>query len=195
MAKTATKDETAAKPVPSTLPASLIKALPTAALMIKHTAEMAKLLPKLEKELKASQAHGAIQLARSFVVFHRLVERMKETIKPIYHDDPEKPGLFEQYKRKLLPEAFEIEGVKSIPLAEGFRVGTSSQYRASIKKDQKDKAYAWLRANKLGDIISSTVNASTLSSAASKMIEDENRELPEELFSVAMVPTTSVTKV
>lgn len=186
--------KTEVPPAP-TMPASLIKALPTAAIMIKHATEIAKLLPSLEKELKASQAHGAVQLARSFVVFYRLVERMKETIKPIYHDDAEKPGLFEQYKRKLLPEAFEIEGVKSIPLAEGYRVGTSSTFRASIKKDQKDKAYAWLRANQLGDIISTTVNASTLSSAASRMIEDENKEFPEALFNVAMVPTTSVTKV
>lgn len=190
-----TKPNTNGTPVPSTLPASLIKALPTAAVMIQHATEIAKLLPKLEKELKASHRHGAVQLARSFVVFHRLVERMKETIKPIYHDDAEKPGLFEQYKRKLLPEAFEVEGVKSIPLAEGFRVGTSATYRASIKKDQKDAAYAWLRANKLGDIISSTVNASTLSSVASNMAENDNKELPEEYFNTAMVPTTSVTKV
>lgn len=189
------KPNTNGTPVPSTLPASLIKALPTAALMIKHATEIAKLLPKLEKELQASHKHGAVQLARAYTVFHRLIERLDETLEPLSHDDPEKPGLFELYKRKLLPEVFEVEGVKSIPLAEGYRVGTSCTFRASIRKGMKDPAYTWLRGNQLGDIITTTVNASTLSSAAKKLMEDDNKELPEELFNVAMVPTTSVTKV
>lgn len=192
MAKPAAKTEPAAKPVPSTLPASLLKSLPSAVEVLGHAMAIAKLLPQMEKELQASHAHGAVQLARSFVVLHRLMERLDETLKPLTHDQT---GLFAKYKRELLPELFEAEGVKSIPLAEGFRVGTSTQFRASIKKDMKDAAYAWLRANKLGDIISSTVNASTLSSVASKMIEEENKELPEEMFNVAPLNTTSVTKV
>lgn len=188
-------DKNGTTPVPSTLPASLVKALPTAALMLKHAAEIAKLVPKMKGELEAAHAHGAVQLARAYVVFHRLMERLDETLEPLSHDDPEKPGLFELYKRKLLPEVFEVEGVKSIPLAEGYRVGTASTFRASIRKGMKDTAYNWLRGNQLGDIITTTVNASTLSSAAKKLMEDQNKELPNDLFNVAMVPTTSVTKV
>lgn len=195
MVKSAAKTEPAAKPVLSTLPASLLKSLPSAVEVLGHAVAIAKLLPRMEGELQASHAHGAVQLARSFVVLHRLKERLDETLKPFSNDNMEEPGLFEKYKRFLLPEAFEQEGVKSIPLAEGFRVGTSTTFRASIKKGEKDAAYAWLRENKLGDIITSTVNASTLSSVAKKMVEEENKELPEQLFNVGMLPTTSVTKV
>lgn len=183
-----------AKSVPATLPASLVKALPTAVMILKHAAEIAKLLTPLRKELEASRKHGAVQMARSFVVLHRMMERLDETLKPLTHDSAENPGLFAEYKKKLLPEVFEVEGVPSIPLAEGFRVSVGYKYYASITKGSKDAAYQWLRENNLPDIIQPTVNASSLSAAAKDLIENKNIDMPEDLFTVAHVPTTSVTK-
>jgi hypothetical protein len=38
------------------------------------------------------------------------------------------------------------------------------------------------------------VNASTLSAAAKREIEENNRDFPEELFTIAQLPNVSVTK-
>lgn len=178
----------AAEPAsPSTLPRSLVAALPSAADLASKLASLDNVIVKINKELEKARGDGAIALARSFVVLHRLITRCEETLKPLKET-------FEQYKTLHCPQIFEQEGVTSVPLAEGFRIGVSVTLRASIKPEQKDYAYQWLRENKLGDLITSTVNASTLSGAARSMEDDQNIELPTEYFNVAKVPTTSVTK-
>ena len=68
---------------------------------------------------------------------------------------------------------------------------------ASIKKSThtgKDAAYWWLRLNNLGDLIQETVNASTLAAAARKR-NDDGFDMPEAYFKMAIMPSTSITKV
>jgi len=92
----------------------------------------------------------------------------------------------------VVPEAFDRDGMSTFTTDDGVRITLSSTVRASVK--DKENGYQWLRDHELGDLITETVNASTLSAAAKKMLE-ENLELPEEFFSVAVMPNTSVTKV
>jgi len=129
----------------------------------------------------------AIEVARAFVKLRHLKDRTEAVAKAI-------SIAYEQIKTTTLPEAFDMAGVPSVNLEEGFRVTVSHKLYASIKKDMKEAALEWLRANDLGDLISPTVNASTLSAVA-KTMGEENRELDPELFSVAIVPNTSVTPV
>lgn len=178
---------------PSTLPKSLTATLPSAVEIIGHLAAVATLLPKLDRELKDAKKKGAVQLAKAFVVFHRMQARSKELLQ--ISDTGQVFGpLFKQYKEIEVPEALEQAGITHVPLDEGFRVGVSHAWRASIKSDQKEAAYDWLRSNGLEAIISETVNASTLSAAVKVQVEEHNREFPEELFNVAHVPNTSVTQ-
>ncbi len=131
-----------------------------------------------------------MQLARAFVVMHRLQKRMlsdEEAFKDF-------KAWHREVKEHLVPQCFEQAGIENVPLSEGFRVGTSEAWRASIKPDQKVGAYAWLKENEKGDIIQPTVNASTLSALAKQMAETNN-ELPEEFFNTALVPSTSVTSI
>lgn len=183
-AGTAAKD----KEVPTSLSKSLIASLPVSAEIMKHALAIEALLPQLDKELERSRKAGALSLARSFVVLHRMNARFDEMFKPF-------TATFTYYKTKVVPETFEIEGVPNVPLAEGFRVGVSSAFYASIKKDMKTAAYAWLQQNKLADIIQNTVNASSLAAALKSKLEDENIEAPAEIFTAAYVPNTSVTKI
>lgn len=64
----------------------------------------------------------------------------------------------------------------------------------SAKYLGKEAGYWWLRCNDLGDIITETVNASTLSAVARKRLDD-GFDMPEEHFNVAILPSTSITKV
>ena len=157
--------------------------------VIKHVQAIEALLPKLKREMVAANDAGAIQLARAFVVLHRLQKRMlsdKEAFKDF-------KAFWAECNNKMCPNTFEVSGVDNVPLSEGFRVGISHRTVASILPGKKDDAYTWLLDNEKGDVIQETVNASTLAALAKEMGES-NEELPEELFRVERLPYTSVTK-
>lgn len=92
----------------------------------------------------------------------------------------------------LIPAKFQAAGVTSFTVDDN-RVTIS----ATLSVVMKDKVggMEWLRANDLEDIIQETVNASTLKATIRKMIEDEGKEPPDDLFTVTPVMNTSVTKV
>ena len=95
---------------------------------------------------------------------------------------------------ELVPKVFDSEEATTITLEMGYRVTLSSFLRATINQDKRDLAHKWLRKHGHGDAIIETVNSSTLSSLAKELMA-ENRELPEDIFSVHVGRNTSVTKV
>jgi hypothetical protein len=195
--KQTTKSQPAAKAKndtpPDTLARSLIVTLPVAAKIVANLQSVADLMPQLERELQQARKDGHTTLARAYVVLHRLQARAKDMLK--VSDSGKVFGpLVQQYSTVELPQAFEQAGVPHVVLDEGFRVGVNTRFQASIKPDQKDAAYEWLRDNGLPDLITEVVNASTLSAAAKREIEENNRDFPEELFTIAQLPNVSVTK-
>lgn len=181
------KADDSTKAAPDPLPPSLTAALPAAKEIVYHATEIAKLIGKLTREMDAAKKRGAIDLARSFTVLHRLCSTVDQRTSGVGE-------LFERYKTVDCPEVFDLAGVTHVPLAEGYRVQISHATRASIRPDFKQQAYKWLKDNGKGDVITSTVNSSTLSALARTMSEEENLALPDEFFNVALVPNTSVVK-
>jgi hypothetical protein len=99
----------------------------------------------------------------------------------------------EDLSRKTIPEMMAEEGVKTITLEDiGYRFTVSQRFSCSMP--DKEAGMEWLRGNGLGDLIQPTVNAQTLSSAMKKMIEDDGREPPSELFTTSYMSFTSATK-
>lgn len=176
----------------TTMPRSLIAALPTSTVVMHHVNEIQKLIPQLQKEIAAAKKSGAVTLARAYVVLYKMGELMQDRLQ--ISDSGKAFGpIINNLKQVEVPATFEAEGVPHVSLDEGYRVGVSMVFRASIIGDKKLEAYEWLRNHKLADIITTTVNASTLSAAAKKEIEERNVEFPEEYFKIATVPTVSVT--
>lgn len=171
----------------ATLPKSYVEMLPKAGEIALDLGAMVLNIQHLSKELEKVRKKGAIPTAKAFVVLHRLKDKMDAAQKVF-------TAVFEEYKNTVLPEMLEAEGVTSLPLAEGFRVGVNHRWAASIREGMKDQAYQWLREHKLDDIITSTINSSTLSATAKSLSEDDNIDLPDDLFNVAIIPNTSVTR-
>ena len=96
-------------------------------------------------------------------------------------------------KKERIPELFKEAGVTSMAV-DGYRYVISHTTRANIKEGQKEKAFEWLRENDLADIITETVNASTLSATARMITEEKGIELDPDLFNVYVQPGTSITK-
>jgi hypothetical protein len=98
--------------------------------------------------------------------------------------------IYKDLKEIDIPAKFEEAGVTSITIG-GYRFTKSESIRASMK--DKIAAYDWLRNNDLEDLITETVNSSTLSATARTLME-EGKELPEDMFNVYIMNNTSVTK-
>lgn len=148
--------------------------------------EIRALVSAVEAELRAVEGGDVVELTRAFVALRMVKDAAEDTFKPFN-------ALYEKMKIEGMPQKFEQAGVPTINLDEGYRVTISHLVRATVKSDRKQEAYQWLRDNQLEDIVTETVNASTLSAVA-KTLGEENRELDPELFSVAIIPNTSVTK-
>lgn len=169
------------------LPDSIINALPTSKSLMQAIGDFTKATRAVKQQMSDIERRSdSLALARAYVVLHRIQARLAEAIKPFTE-------LVAEYKQFKIPEAFERDHITQHNLAEGFRVGVSSTFRASIRPDYKAEAYEWLMNNDLEDLITQTVNSSTLSATAKQLLEEKGKELPEKLFNVALVPNTSVT--
>lgn len=169
------------------LPNTLFAHVPSALAVIETLTHLGTAIGMLEKELYQAQQKGTTALARSFVVLHNLHGRIDEVSKGF-------SAIFQGYKVGVLPAAFEQEGVPHVPLDEGYRVGVSSTLYASIIGGQKDAAMAWLKKNGLGDLIQESINSSSLSATARNLREEQNIDLPGDIFKCTDVHNTSVTR-
>ncbi len=122
--------------------------------------------------------------------YYKRLRHLHDRVKDI---DKNIRGILEPLQTKVIPELFEKNKIKSQTTEDGYRIGVSQRVYASIKADMKPMAFEWLRSNDYGNVIYETVNAQTLGSIA-KDIMSQNKEMPEEVFNVALIPTVSMTK-
>ena len=173
----------------SPLPKSITDVIPEARSLAAHLDALSAEIDALFSQADARKT-DPITVARVFVVLHRLNEKIEGLTRS--SSTLGKWGkLYEAYKKEVVPQVLEAAGVPHVALAEGFRVGVSSQTFISVK--DRDKAFHWLRTHKLGDLITNTVNSSTLSAALRNMMDEDNLDPPDDIFSVATIATASVT--
>lgn len=134
----------------------------------------------------AARSPDSTTLARAFVALYK-IDKAVDELKKLFG------ALTDTYKSEVLPDAFELDQINSVPLQEGYRVTMSAKIRASIRRGQQPSACVWLRENHYGDLIKPAVNANSLSSLATTMLREELREMPDTIFNVAICPSVSVT--
>ena len=163
--------------------------LPSAVKAMEMAKQLEQLIPAIQDEVRQAEGREVIEFARAFVVLKVLRDKYDAVLKPL-------GDTFEDVKVTRLPAKLEEAGINppTLNIDGSYRVSVSHTLRASIREGMKDYAYDWLRKHKLGDLITSTVNASTLSGAARTMLE-ENRELEPAFFNVVNMPNTSVTTI
>jgi len=144
--------------------------------------ELANEMENVAEDIKLSDVADVLEQ----MVSVRQIDEDLKYVKKRYAD------LFKRYKEEIVPSKFEEEGISSITI-DGYRYTVSVSSRTSIISSEKQAAYAWLIENGLEDIITETVNSSTLSATARTLMED-GVELPEELFKLYTFNNTSMTK-
>ena len=140
-----------------------------------------KELNDLEKE-----GYPAVRLANLYPIIYELHGEITEELK-----DWEK--LKELMAKKLLPEAFEREGIKNLKTLSGQKISISESVYANVSKENKFAAHEWLREHGHDDLIQETVNANSLRSRIKGLLED-GEDVPLDIFGVAIVPNTRLTK-
>lgn len=151
--------------------------------IIQQVQEIEALLEQLKGLQPSASAAVCAEYYRNVRDVHDAIDELK---KKAYH-------VMNDYGVKVMPMVFENEGVSTITLASGYRVTISQRLNASILTDKKPEAYIWLMENDLGDLITETVNASSLSATARSLVE-EGRQLPDDLFKTVVLPQVSLTK-
>ena len=91
-----------------------------------------------------------------------------------------------------IPDIFDRAAVTSVSLL-GNRFTRTSQLWAKERAD-KEASRSWLRNNELGDLITETVPAQSLSATARSLAE-ENESLPDDLFETYLKSNISITKI
>lgn len=82
---------------------------------------------------------------------------MESSIKSLEEQLKHEKGLLRQITDEKLPEALEEMNLQKFTLTDGSEIAVKPIYAASIPKDRKDEAYAWLRENDYGDLVKNNV--------------------------------------
>ena len=102
---------------------------------------------------------------------------------------------FDVLRHQYVPEAMIDQDVSTIKIEGVGRVHLTSDLKISIKAARRQDAYQWLMENGYGDLITDTVNASTLKAAAKGWIERGDVNVPTDLFNYHPMTSAGWTRV
>ena len=100
---------------------------------------------------------------------------------------------YDYLRLSLIPKLFDDRGIANMRLTDIGRVSLTSDIYASIPAGKRDEAYLWLSDTGHGDLVSNTVNPSTLKAFLKQMLL-KGEEIPEDLFKVTPFTRASITK-
>lgn len=147
--------------------------------LLEQAAELAK-IAKTEIE-----AQNLVDQIRAFDHIRNTYDVLDENRKTVYN-------MIEAISRESIPAKMDADGVTSIRVDGVGRVSLNT--RVSVSMLDKYAAMEWLRSNGHGDLIQETVNSSTLSAFSKSLLEEEGKELPDDVFKTSAMRYTSITK-
>jgi len=130
--------------------------------------------------------HTTLQVIHAMDEMRKAKDRAEAELKTINAE-------YDFVRHILVPEMFERDGIENLAVAGVGRVSLTSDLRVSIASGAKEQAYRFLDDVGKGDIITTTVNASTLKAVVKSMIL-QGDEVPEDLFKVTPFTRASITK-
>ena len=101
------------------------------------------LIEKTDIQTLASFCHELAELERMIGNYEDQIKTYKEKADKI--------------SSEVIPNLLAEQGLSSLKLADGSSIDVRKSYNCTIKKDQMELAYNWLRENGLGDIIKNEV--------------------------------------
>ena len=87
----------------------------------------------------------------------RELQTYEEEIAELEEQIKKKREKADKISSEIIPNMLAEQGISSLKLADGSSVDVRKSYNCTIKKDEMESAYNWLRENQLGDIIKNEV--------------------------------------
>lgn len=112
---------------------------------------------------------------------HERLDRHKSTV----------GKMFDYIRAHAVPTKMEEEGIESITVQGVGRLSLTSDIYLQVK--DKEGSFEWLMDNGHGDLISETVNTSSLKALLRRMLRD-GKEVPETVYKVTPFSRASITK-
>ncbi len=112
-----------------------------------------------------------VQLAVEMLELKRELEHLEDTKKPLQ-------ARYDELRKKLLPDAMTAAGISNFKLSSGGTVYISNKISASVREDDRQNFYAWLRDNGHAGLITPNVHPSTLTAWVKEQIENGNAVSP-----------------
>ena len=94
--------------------------------------------------------------------------------------------------REYVPDVMELNNIRTTTIEGVGRVSITHRWSCSML--DKQAGIEWLRDNDAASLIQETVNSMTLASFAKSKVEDEGKDLPDDIFKVSTMRYTSITK-
>jgi hypothetical protein len=92
-----------------------------------------------------------------------------------------------------VPAKMEEDGIDRISVTGIGRVSLTADMHVSIKAEQKEQFFEWLRDNGRGDLLQENVNPSTLKAAVKGMFKS-GEEVPEQMLNVSPFTRAAITR-
>jgi hypothetical protein len=92
-----------------------------------------------------------------------------------------------------VPEKMQDEGIERLTVAGVGRVSLTADMHVSVKADQRERFFEWLRDNGRSELLQETINPSTLKAAVKKMYRS-GEDVPEDLLNVSPFTRASITQ-
>lgn len=145
---------------------------------------MAQLSAQIDKLRDRGPKNILAAAATYYKALSDLNEDLKEIYKPVYHQ-------MNHYQQTVLPDLFRFNLVTTTKTLYGHTVTMSEDFNVSIPANKKEDAYEWLYKNGYGDIVSTTINSSTLK-ATIKVINETALPVPGDIFKISNYVKMSV---
>lgn len=100
---------------------------------------------------------------------------------------------YDYLRLNLIPTRFEDEGIENLKVDGIGRVSLTGDMYVSIAADSRDAAYQYFRDIGKGDLITESINSSTLKAAVKAMVK-AGEEIPSEFVKVTPFTRASITK-
>lgn len=143
-------------------------------------------LRKQEFRSRYKDANNLVETAKIMASVQRTQERLKEELAVVNAE-------FDVLRLEVIPGMMEQQGIESLKVEGLGRLGLTGDMYVHIKPGMKDKLFKWLRARKMGALVTEAVNSSTLKSFVKGRMKD-GKELPSEFLNVTPFTRASITK-
>lgn len=150
-------------------------------------AKLGTTIPSIAKAL------GEMDTRNSYVELATAMTVAKETIDALSRAQKELTEKYDLLREKVIPEKMEAEQLSTVTLPALGRLTVGARLRVSTKADCKHELKQWFRDNGYADLVTETINSSTLAAWYKEQLEAGN-DVPEDLLNVYAFQQASLTK-